>query len=372
MISPKEILFKRPSIPFQVMLLASIMILSTLGSRGFSSSLFPQGRRVNAIDEWTIIPGNSLKITAQSSTGANIQKLISFVLPDAAAGLHSPVDVFILNGPDNTTIGEGTLGNEISWTATATGSDPDNYIVYRNGTEHDNGFWAVISPGNIITTKVDGLTLGIFNFTIVIYDEAGNSDQDTVFITVIDTSPPQIVRLSKIQYEEGTPDHFIAWELTELHPYNFTIYKDGTVNSSGSWDGSDISINVTGLAVGKYNYNLTVFDESGNTNSDLVEVEVILPDPGNGGQDQALDPMILGFFVLLIGILLGGGIIVLRRAIWPAARQVPDAEKPDLAKEITDSLAPLLSRRIEEVEEKSDLAEELADTTGDVDWLFDE
>ncbi|MCF2138047.1 MAG: right-handed parallel beta-helix repeat-containing protein [Candidatus Thorarchaeota archaeon] len=86
---------------------------------------------------------------------------------------------------------EGTSGHSITWHPED--KFPSSYKVYRNGTVVGFGTW----DGSPITVDVDGLSVGSYNYTLVVYDSTGNQNSDTVFVTVTEntissTMPPTI------------------------------------------------------------------------------------------------------------------------------------------------------------------------------------
>ncbi|MGM0687388.1 MAG: hypothetical protein ACQET3_10495, partial [Promethearchaeati archaeon] len=122
---------------------------------------------------------------------------------------------------------------------------------------------------------VDGLDVGTYNYTLVVYDTSGNWVSDTVFVTVVDTTPPTIDSPEDIEYEFGSTGHNITWTPTDELPDQYEVYRNGSLIDSGEWNGSPISLGVDGLDVGTYNYTLVVYDTSGNWVSDTVFVTVV-------------------------------------------------------------------------------------------------
>ena len=164
---------------------------------------------------------------------------------------------------------EGTTGNTITWSPSD--AHPSHHVVYRNGTEVASGNW----DGSSITVNVDGLSVGVYNYTIVVYDTSGNCASDTVLVTVVDTIAPTIDHPADMDYEEGTTGSTITWNPSDTHPAHYVAYRNGTEVASGNWDGSSIAVNVDGLSVGVYNYTIVVYDTSGNMISDTVIVTVL-------------------------------------------------------------------------------------------------
>jgi len=83
-----------------------------------------------------------------------------------------------IDSPEDMEYREGTTGHSITWTPND--ASPSHYVVYRNGTQVVSDSW----NGTSITVEVDNLTMGVYNYTIVVYDAMGNYTSDTVYINV--------------------------------------------------------------------------------------------------------------------------------------------------------------------------------------------
>ncbi|MCY3410656.1 MAG: hypothetical protein INQ03_03365 [Candidatus Heimdallarchaeota archaeon] len=182
-----------------------------------------------------------------------------------------------INSPFNVYYAEGESNNIISWI----GSDlhPDNYTLYLNGTNIDTASWI---SGVSIDINIDGLSKGIYNYTIVISDESGNTVFDTVIVQVFDETPPSISHLDDIMYEEGTIGNTLSWEAYDLHPELYSIYFEGSLLESGNWtNDNNVTISIDGLLLGFYTYTIYIYDDSGNMVTDTLEVtiyEITSPD----------------------------------------------------------------------------------------------
>ncbi|MGY5872757.1 MAG: NosD domain-containing protein [Candidatus Thorarchaeota archaeon] len=207
---------------------------------------------------------------------------------------------------------EWTFDNEILWAASE--EYPSHYSVYRNDIEVYSDSW----NGSSILLDVDDLTIGSYNFTIVLYDLFGHMTSDTVIVTVIDSVPPTVSSLGDFEYEMGTTGHKITWTLNDVHPGQFVFLRNGIEIVSGSWSGDNLTLNIDGLSVGVHTYTIRVYDTSGNTGSDTVIVTVTGPHVTNTEtattNTTGAIPSIGTELALVIGILVGGfvvGIIVL-------------------------------------------------------------
>ncbi|MFW9907602.1 MAG: hypothetical protein ACFFEF_03430 [Candidatus Thorarchaeota archaeon] len=83
-----------------------------------------------------------------------------------------------IDTPEDVSFQEGTLGNMISWSP----SDlrPGHYQVFADGIIIATDEW----DGGAITVNLDSLTMGSYNYTVIVYDLSGNFAVDTVIVNV--------------------------------------------------------------------------------------------------------------------------------------------------------------------------------------------
>ncbi len=174
-----------------------------------------------------------------------------------------------LNSPSDFQYGVEDTGNQINWTVGDV--NPGEYRVDGNGTTVDWTSWT----NGTIHVNVDGLSIGIYVHTITVRDYYGNEVTDTVYITVVDTTPPTIDHPSDIEFAVGAAGRSIIWHPYDPNPASFVLHKDGVVAWSGGWDGSDIEWDLIGLSIDVYSYTLTVWDTEGHHTSDTVIVTVV-------------------------------------------------------------------------------------------------
>ncbi|MBY9005506.1 MAG: glycoside hydrolase family 9 protein [Candidatus Lokiarchaeota archaeon] len=84
-----------------------------------------------------------------------------------------------INSPVNVNYQEGETGNTITWVATD--DNPTTYIITRNGQQVASNSW---SSGSAIIINVDGLLDGTYTYICTVSDGDGQSDSDTVIVTV--------------------------------------------------------------------------------------------------------------------------------------------------------------------------------------------
>jgi hypothetical protein len=173
-----------------------------------------------------------------------------------------------IDEPSDVSYNEGTTGHSITW---APDDDyPLNYTIFRDGVEVVSGPW----NGSIIEVSIDDLAAGDYNYTVNAFDVGGNKIADTVMVTVLDVTLPEIDAPIDVSYAEGSTGNSITWNPTDLHPNTYEILRNGTEIESDDWTGGAITISIDGLSLGTYNYTIKVEDEYENIVKDTVIVTV--------------------------------------------------------------------------------------------------
>jgi len=85
----------------------------------------------------------------------------------------------ITTRPDDITMYDTDTGKNITWVVSD--ANPSSYVIYRNGTVVVSHIW----DGSDIVVSLDGLSPGVYNFTLVVSDLGGLTASDTVFVTVL-------------------------------------------------------------------------------------------------------------------------------------------------------------------------------------------
>jgi len=107
------------------------------------------------------------------------------VSPEFYAGYNWPVDQILptINSPVDIEYDHLSTGHSIIWTPYD--ASPFTYIIYLDADIVRSGAWNLTSE--TISISVDGLAVGLYNFTIVVSDTSGNSAIDTVLVQVVAT-----------------------------------------------------------------------------------------------------------------------------------------------------------------------------------------
>jgi hypothetical protein len=87
----------------------------------------------------------------------------------------------VISRPSDFTIALGSTDIPFNWTVTDL--LPATYELYMNGSIVDSGTWS--SGDNITVTNLGTLSIGVYNYTLVVFDTSGNSAADTVFVVVV-------------------------------------------------------------------------------------------------------------------------------------------------------------------------------------------
>ncbi|MGY5875497.1 MAG: hypothetical protein RTU30_07110 [Candidatus Thorarchaeota archaeon] len=164
---------------------------------------------------------------------------------------------------------ELSTGNFITWSPSDT--NPDYYELYRNSVLWRTDSW----DGSSLTFNLGALVAGTHNLNLIVYDSLGNSVSDSAIIIVNDNTAPIIMSPDDIEFEQGVLGFQIVWNATDLHPSSYIVRRNGTSIMSDSWDLSDITVPLSGLSSGLYNFTLQVTDSSGNSAMDTVFVTVL-------------------------------------------------------------------------------------------------
>ncbi|MGY5852152.1 MAG: hypothetical protein RTU92_01140 [Candidatus Thorarchaeota archaeon] len=174
-----------------------------------------------------------------------------------------------IDSPSDIVLEAGSSGESLTWSPRS--DRPYRYILKESGFEIFNNFW----DGNDISFSLVGDPLGDFFYELTVFDSVGYTAQDSVTVTVEDTtSPSWIDSPDNLQYQEGTTEHLLNWSFTDLLPDSWWLLIDNVTVDSGAWDGSNISVDVGGFTEGVYNVTLAVNDTSGNWASSIVALTV--------------------------------------------------------------------------------------------------
>lgn len=122
-----------------------------------------------------------------------------------------------------------------------------------------------------------GYDLGNYTFTLLAYDQKGNSNSSTTKLRVYENVTPIVDGPDDIEFLFSETGNSIRWNVSEDNPDTYTISRDDEQIQSGEIDPANpfIIIGLQDLEVGVYIYTFTLNDTSGNKASDSVTVTVL-------------------------------------------------------------------------------------------------
>lgn len=136
------------------------------------------------LDSWSVWTGAIPQI---SIDGLQIGEYNYTIMVNDTNGNSASSTVFVFvfditpafEGPNEDIVyNVGSTGHSILWNAIDL--NPSNYTVYKNSSIYAFNPW----DGLPVTTYVNGLAIGVYNYTIVLVDTSGQTTSRTVFVTV--------------------------------------------------------------------------------------------------------------------------------------------------------------------------------------------
>ena len=137
-------------------------------------------------------------------------------------------------------------------------------VTFLDGTEPAYGLYDINTGAMLYYYQFSSGAYGYLNQSTLVdlYPSTGNN-------------PPTVSSYGDVNYYVGTTGHSISWLANDTDPNAYAIYQNGSKVSTGSWtSGVDIKLNVDGLAIGTYNYTISVSDSAGQTAESTIWVTV--------------------------------------------------------------------------------------------------
>ena len=168
----------------------------------------------------------------------------------------------------------GATGNTLYWEY----SDEDlaSVQLYLDGVTIL--FDVMIHNPTSLTWDIDGLSVGLHNYTLYIDDIFSQFSTSTVFVTVVTSAdaPPNISHPMDLFSFAGDPAANCTWIGSDSDPNIYTVYRNGTEIASGPWiSGIPIIVPLSSLQFGIHNLTIVLEDDIGNIVSDTVIVWVL-------------------------------------------------------------------------------------------------
>ena len=167
-------------------------------------------------------------------------------------------------------------------------TDADGTIASYQWTKISGPAGYSIAAATLAQTSVGSLTEGVYEFELMVGDDDGAFDKDTVKVIVNAAAPPP----NQAPVANAGNDITITLPVNSATLNGSATDADGTI-ASYSWtrlsgpntpaiaSSSAASTSVSGMIVGVYVFRLTVIDNQGSSASDNVTVTVNAPPPPN-------------------------------------------------------------------------------------------
>lgn len=184
--------------------------------------------------------------------------------------IFSPSLPFIYPGNTSIMLDENVTGTSVQWSTSD--DNPDIYEVYVDDILVVYSFWSGVS----VSYNADLLSyrMSPYNVTLVVIDDDTNVAKNTVWVSIVDTTPPDIVDLAPFAIEVVSVTE-VRWTVHELHPSAYAIFIDTELAVSSPWTGDDITYSFSSSELGLYEVMLSLVDLSDNVRNTSVDISVV-------------------------------------------------------------------------------------------------
>lgn len=161
------------------------------------------------------------------------------------------------------TINNTMIRNRVGWNGPPNLIDP----VYH-AADHGNNSWDNNeSIGNFWTG---------YNGSEVFRIAGTGNAADRFPSNLTDDDPPQINPHPDLDFLEGDKPPIINWTASDMHIYQYQVFRNGLRIKAGIWNSDKVSVQVGSHSIGIYNYTIILFDASEQRSVDTVIVTVFL------------------------------------------------------------------------------------------------
>ncbi|MHA1614466.1 MAG: right-handed parallel beta-helix repeat-containing protein [Candidatus Thorarchaeota archaeon] len=170
-----------------------------------------------------------------------------------------------INGPDDFIYWRTISTDVLQWNASS--QYPSHYRILLNSSFLTTQPWDGYSP---IIIHLNTYSVGTYNFILQVYSIGSSFDSDFVTVTILDTTTPIIDEPPNVEYTFSETGNSITWYPMDSYPSSYQIYQNSILIDDGIWDGSQISINVDGLSVGTWIYEIVVYSMTMSANDTVL------------------------------------------------------------------------------------------------------
>jgi hypothetical protein len=194
----------------------------------------------------------------------------------------------VIEGPDPVEFTFSETGYSLSWNVTD--DYPSMYEIRKNNESLVNGTIDLDEP--VIEYSLDGLEIGVHNFSLSVNDTSGNTAIHYVLVTVLGDAVDPVITYTPadIYYAQGDKHQVFNWTATDDFMDYYEILVDGEVVLTEDWTTNLIEFDFSGLSEGEHNVALRVYDLGGNMAESIVMVFVFGCAISNYGDNSELYP----------------------------------------------------------------------------------
>lgn len=244
-----------------------------------ASTLIDKDKDKAVASDLNLVGNYDFELTVTDDEGASTKDTVNITVkfnqsPIANAGTNRTIQL-----PKNTV----TLDGSASY-------DPDGiYIRTYKWTKLYGPPGSVIENPNAETTVVKGLVVGDYSFKLTVIDLQGASNEATVDITVNKANEAPVANAGTGRTITLPVKDSIQITLKgdasydpdgTIKTYKWTKIKEPTFSTLIITDGNSVNTTVDLRIAGDYSFKLTVTDDKGASNSDIVNVTLKIPLPG--------------------------------------------------------------------------------------------
>ncbi|MHA1213671.1 MAG: NosD domain-containing protein [Candidatus Hodarchaeales archaeon] len=156
---------------------------------------------------------------------------------------------------------------------------PANYTIYRNQSLIvQQGYWST----GIVRYSFNSLPIGIWNFTLVLFDLTGNMNSSSVIVIVkqgieYDSTAPVISHPPNKTISIDQQGEYVDFNIFDEHPSSIVVYIDEKLVYQSDWTSPNqkVRIYLDDLSIGKHILTVTASDIFENTASRTITIMIV-------------------------------------------------------------------------------------------------
>ena len=160
------------------------------------------------------------------------------------------------------------------WSVEDLDSQPGTFTINLDGVTIAQGVWT--NANGTLYLPIPYLLPGTHHYDAYFRDASGNTLYSPVDMTLYDITKPSILAVDNIRFEPLYSADWFEFYISELHPAQFSLYRNGTLVDSNPLTAGFpyVFVRMIDLSTGSYNYTMVIEDESGNIGHLSIRVQV--------------------------------------------------------------------------------------------------